>query len=162
MKLLYLFCFITGLLVSACSLEMKQPPVYSDKEQKVKIEGGDEYKEIAKKASDNFQKIYNAENFDALFDLVDSKSQLKSDRVYWDVRFNKIKNELGKIEKSEFSRANVFQKSETFEVRIEYKTKFEKDDGIKPRYVLFFWEIYKNGEVKLLNYINGIDSEQSY
>ena len=141
---------------------MKQPPVYREQEEKVKIEGGDEYKEIAKKASDNFHKIYNEENFDALFELIDNKSQLKSERVYWDVRFNKIKNELGKFEKAEFTRANVFQKSQTVEVRIEYITKFEKDDGTKPRYELFFWEIYKNGDVKLLNYMNGIDNEKSY
>ncbi len=162
MKQLYLPFFIIVLLCLACNFETKQAPVYREQEQKVKIEGGEEHKETAKKASDNFQKIYNEGNFDALFELLDDKSQLKSERIYWDIRFNKIKNELGKLENSEFVRANVFQKSETFEVRIEYKTKFEKDDGTKPRYVLFYWEIYKNGDVKLLNYMNGIDNETSY
>jgi hypothetical protein len=162
MKLIYLLFSIIALSSLACNFDTKQPPVYREQEQKVKIEGGEKHKEVAKKASDNFQNFFNKGDFDALFDLLDEKSQLKSDRVYWDIRFSKIKNELGKLEKSEFARANVFQKSETFEVRIEYKTKFEKDDGAKPRYILFFWEIYKNGDVKLLNYINGIDNQKAY
>ncbi len=149
-------------LFSACSIETKQPPTYIPLEKATKIEGGEEYKEIAKKSSDNFQKIYNEGNMQALFNLLDDKSQLKSDQMYWDLRFSKIKSELGKHEKSEFKRANVFQKSETVEVRIEYATKFERDDGTKPRYVLYFWEIYKNGDVKLLNYMNGIDNETAY
>jgi hypothetical protein len=94
--------------------------------------------------------------------LIDNKSQLKSDAIYWDRRLHNIKNELGKFEKGEYKRANVFQKSETIEVRIEYSTKYQKDDGTKPRWVLFYWEIYKNGDVKLLNYMNGIDNEKSY
>lgn len=162
MKHFYIPFLILILLGLACNFETKQPPVYRELEQKTKIEGGEEYKEAAKKASENFQKIYNEGKIQSLFDLLDNKSQLKSDQMYWDLRFNKIKSELGKQEKSEFKRANVFQKSETFEVRIEFATKFEKDDGTKPRYVLYFWEIYKNGDVKLLNYMNGIDNETAY
>jgi hypothetical protein len=141
---------------------MKKPPTYVPLEKATKIDGGDEYKETAKKASENFQKLNNEEKYQDLFELIDDKSQLKSDAIYWDRRLHNIKNDLGKLEKSEFKRANVFQKSKTVEVRIEYLSKFDKDNSSDQRYEIFFWEIYQNGEVKLLNYLNFIDNQPQY
>ncbi len=158
-----IFCLmLSTFLLSGCYIETKKAPTYIPLEKATKIDGGDEYKEIAKKASENFQNLNNEEKFQELFELIDDKSQLKNDAIYWDRRLHNIKNDLGKLEKAEYKRANAFQKSETIEVRIEYATKYQKDDGTKPRWVLFYWEIYKNGDVKLLNYMNGIDYEKAY
>ena len=131
-------------------------------EKGTKIEGGEEYKEKAKRAAENFHKLFNEGKYQELFNLIDEKSQLKTDQLYWDRRLNDIKSELGKFENSQFTRDNAFKKSKTVEVRTEYVSKFEKETSSKPRYELFYWEIYENGDVKLLEYKNGIDNEKSY
>lgn len=162
MKKIILLFYLLIFLVSNCSIQMKQPPVYQEKEEKVKIDGGEEYKEKANQATENFHKLFNEGKYQELFDLIDDKSQLKSDRVYWDRRLNDIKTDLRRFENSKFTRDNTFKKSKTVEVRTEYISKYEKDNSDKPRYELFYWEIYENGDVKLLEYKNGIDYEKGY
>ena len=162
MKVQIILFLILLVSVTACQVEIKQPPTYKPDEKETKIENNEEYLATAKKASDNFHSLYNNEKFQDLFDLIDEKSQLKSDQIFWDRRMNNIKNDLGKFENAQFTRGNAFQKSQTVEVRIEYISKFEKESGAKPRYELFYWEIYPNGDVKLLEYKNGIDYEKGY
>ncbi len=148
--------------ITACQVEFKQSPTYKPNEKGAKIENNQSFLEMAKKASEQFHSLYNNQKFQGLFNLIDDKSQLKSDQIFWDRRMNDINNDLGKFENAQFTRGNAFQKSQTVEVRVEYISKFEKDNGTKPRYELFYWEIYSNGDVKLLDYKNGIDNEKAY
>jgi hypothetical protein len=157
-----LFCFIFLLTVLACSFETKNAPTYQSNEEKVLVENRDEDKEKAKKAVENFHKLFNEEKYGELFQLIDDKSQLKQDQTIFLMRMDKIMSDLGKFESATFTRANVFKKNSTYEVRIEYISKFAKENNRPPRYELFFWELYPNGDAKLLEYINGIDNEKRY
>jgi hypothetical protein len=150
------------LLTAACFIETKSPPVYQSSEEKVKVENRDEDIEKAKKAVENFHNLFNAGKTKELFQLIDDKSQLKQDETFFLMRMDRIMSDLGKFQSATFTRANVFQKKSTYEVRIEFISKFEKENNRPPRYELFFWEIYPGGDVKLLEYMNGIDNEPKY
>jgi len=157
-----LFAVILPACISSCSVEYKMPPVYTDKEPKIKVENKDEYIEKGKQAVENFHNLFNQGKYNEMFQLIDDSSELKQDPVYFDLRMHKINRELGKFEEAKFTRASVFQKKNTYEVRLEFISKFNKESGKAPRYELFFWEIYDTGDLKLLNYTNGIDNESGY
>lgn len=95
-----------------------------------------------------------------MFQLIDDKAQLKSDKVYLVLWMEKLQKRLGKFENAKMTNQAVFQKSDTYEVRFEFISKFENDSGEPPLYELFAWEVYKDGSVKLLDYLNGKDKEE--
>jgi len=148
---------------SSCQIEYKKPPIFTEKEQITKIEtGADEYINKAKSASDHFHDLFNEGRYNEMFQLVDDKSELIQDPIYFDRAMHRISSDLGKFESASFTRGNAFQKKSTYEVRLEYIAKYDKENGKAPRYELFYWEIYPDGTLKLLNYRNGIDNEPGY
>ena len=149
-------------LACSFSTDVKEPPKYVPNEPINRIEGNPEDINRGTEAVSKFHNLLNQEDFDRLFEWIDEKSQLSQDPVAWSVRMNRIKRELGKVENTVLQRQNVFQKSSTKEIRLEYITKYSKEDGSKPRYELFFFELYPDGETKLLEYMNGIDNAKAY
>jgi hypothetical protein len=154
--LILIICFAT----SSCFVEKIQKPEFLRTEEKiineerVEIKDGNEYIETAKKSTENFHKLYNKQKFNDLFDLIDDKSQFKSDRMAWNLFLNNINNEQGKLESSQFTKASVFKEGTAYEVRIEYRSKFSLESADAQRYELFYWEIHEQGKVTLLNYKN--------
>ena len=147
-------------LITSCSYEVKNKPVYQSNEQKVLVENRNEEKLKALAAVENFHKLFNEGKSQEIFDLLDDKSQLKQDKVYIVLWMEKLNRELGKFESSKQTNQAIFQKSNSYEVRFEFISKYQKESGTPPRYELFAWDVYNNGDVKLLDYINGKDKEE--
>ena len=66
MKKILLSLILSTHLISACYIETKKPPIYVPLEKATKIEDGDEFKEIAKIATNCSEKIRNANFYDFL------------------------------------------------------------------------------------------------
>ncbi len=160
MKCIVVLLILSILITSACSVNVKEKPVYQSNESKVLVENKEDEKRKALTAVENFHKLFNEGKNEEIFQLIDDKSQLKQDKVYIVLWMEKLSRELGKFENSKMTNQAVFQKSNTYEVRFEFISKYEKESGTLPRYELFAWEVYNNGDVKLLDYLNGKDKEQ--
>lgn len=152
------------MLILACSFntEVKEVPKYHPNEPITRMEPTQQEVEHGTDSVKKFHELFNGEKFDEIFSWIDPKSQLSQDPVAFSVRMNRINRELGKIEKTEIQRHSIFQKSSSKEIRLEYITKYSKDNDPRPRYELFFFELYPSGDIKLLEYINGIDNEKAY
>ena len=160
MKDIFLSLILSILITSAaCSTNVKEKPVYQSSEPKVLVENKEDEKRKATAAVENFHKLFNEGKNQEIFELIDDKSQLRQDKVYMVLWMEKLNRELGKFENSKMTNQAVFQKNNTYEVRFELTSKYEKESGTPPRYELFAWEVYNNGNVKLLDYINGKDKE---
>lgn len=154
--------FLLSILSCSFNTEVKEIPMYTPNEPIEKVDGTLEEVKKGTDAVARFHDLFNQQKFDDLFSWIDSKSQLSHDPVAFSIRMNRIARELGKVEKSELQRHSVFKKSATKEIRLEYVTKFSKDNDPRPRYELFFFELYPSGDTKLLEYRNGIDNEPRY
>lgn len=121
------------------------------------VQDKEDEKAKALNAVEDFHRLFNDGKNQEIFQLIDDKSQLKQDKVYMVLWMEKLNRELGKFENSKMTNQAVFQKSNSYEVRFEFVSKYEKESGTPPRYELFAWDVYKNGDVKLLDYLNGKD-----
>jgi hypothetical protein len=154
--------FLLSVLSCSFNTEVKEVPKYLPNEPIEKVEGTVEEVKRGTDAVAKFHDLLNQQKFDEIFSWLDSKSQLSQDAVAFDVRMNRIYRELGTVEKSDLQRQSVFKKSATKEIRLEYITKFGKENDQRPRYEIFYFELYPSGETKLLEYMNGIDNEKAY
>lgn len=152
------FCLIAIAAISC--VEVKQKPVFQSNEAKVLVQNSDAEKAIANAAVENFHRLFNEKKNQEIFELIDVKSQLRQDKVYMVLWMEKLHRALGKFESASLTNEAVFKKDKTFEVRFEFISKYEKESGTPPRYELFAWEVYDDGTVKLLDYINGKDKTE--
>lgn len=146
-------------LTSACFIDVKEKPVYQSNEPKELVQNKENEKQKALEAVNNFHKLFNEGKNQDIFELIDKKSQLKQDKAYIVMWMEKLNRELGKFENSKLTNQAVFKKANSYEVRFEFISKYEKESGTPPRYELFAWDVYPNGDVKLLDYLNGKDKE---
>lgn len=162
LSLIAVFSVVFAVLACSFNTEVKEAPKYSPDEPINRVEPTEAERVSGITAAKKFHDLLNEGKFDEIFAWIDKKSQLSTDPVAFSVRMHRIERELGKIERSELQRHSVFEKSATKEIRLEYITKFSKENDSRPRYELIFFELYPSGETKLLEYRNGIDNEQGY
>ena len=165
MKLTTLIGAITlfaSLFFGSCTVQMRETPTYAPNEKLEKVEAKQEDVDRATGAVARFHQLLNEDKGDELFEWIDPKSQLKSDPVAFHVRVGRIRSELGSVERAELQRSAIFRKSATLEARLEYVTKFSKENDPRPRYELFNFELYPDGRTNFLGYRNGIDYEDGY
>ena len=129
-----------GLMTLACICScLSVRPVYKDKERA-----------IAEKAVSRFHELYNDQNVDGMYDLMEETVRSKEPKPRTQEAMKKTMESTGRVQSTGLIQANISPGAlpgYSSRVNMSYATQFERGEATE----IFTWDI-KNGEAQLFEY----------